>query len=758
MTQGSGDGHRFAALARWLRPSSADPAADRATQVKNLDTHAVQARTPGLSPDRPLDDPLTDRLGYAPFAQALANSIRRMEAPDGIVIALYGQWGMGKTTALNFIEHYLSEAQEGDAAPSVILRFNPWWFTGRSDLAVAYLTELQKAFRRWNLVADEARRALSSLALLVSAAPIPGAEMARGVSEVLDPGKPDVREQKRKIADALAKQTRRLVVVIDDIDRLTPGEIRELFSVIKAVADFPNTVYLLAFDKGVVGTALSTDEVDGGAYVEKIVQVPFELPIPETTALEALFLEQLETIVGDDVDPDLLNRDDLSLMLHFGLMPLMETPRDVVRLTNSLRVTYAAVRGEVNVVDFVGLEAARVFLAPLFESIRKNPEMFGAARGFTQAFRALQPADRAQFHQQWANAIKETEREPAKELAAFLFPEAAQPLDVALRRSRTGLQARRNRHITEPAFYPLYFRLSLGDEALSREQVQAMVGRSADPPAFSDALLELATETTAAERTKASIMLDELIGQASRFDAQALPELIGTLISIGDGLWIEGDEQPLVAGNDLRLWWLIQELLPRIEKDERTPVLVRAIEGSEAVAMPVRVVAALDHWYGIEEGSIREVQVAPNADEHALIDSAGVQLLERAAAERIAQAARDGQLFAAPRLSVVLARWADWASLDEVKAWMNAVRRDNDQLGQLLVAFMHTGANRDGAVVHHLNPRWLERYVDRADLVADVRRLEPSATDDAAVAVKQFFVALQMLEQGQDPDWPQRGQ
>jgi len=291
----------------------------------------------GPSPDRPLTDPTTDRLGYAPFASALARAVRQMEAPDGIVLALYGQWGLGKTTALNFIEHYLTRPIDGEAGAGelVILRFNPWLFTGRLDLAVAYLAELQKTFRRWSLVTDKARSALSTLAKVVGGAPLPGAGVAKGIGEALDPGAPDVRELKKEIADALAAQPKRLVVVIDDIDRLTPNEVRELFSVIKAVADFPNTVYLLAFDDDVVASALSVDDVDGRAYVEKIVQVPFELPAPEGEALQTLFLEQLDVIVGDDIDPDLLDAEDLGTLLHFGLMPLLTTPRDVVRLTNA---------------------------------------------------------------------------------------------------------------------------------------------------------------------------------------------------------------------------------------------------------------------------------------------------------------------------------------------------------------------------------------------------------------------------------------
>jgi predicted KAP-like P-loop ATPase len=746
---------------RLLRRSSSTAGSEQAQPVETDGAARTAERGEGsaLSPDRPLSDPATDRLGYAPFAAALAEAVRRMEAPDGIVVALYGQWGLGKTTALNFIEHYLTQHGEGGAGELVILRFNPWLFTGRMDLAVAYLAELQKTFQRWRLVADNARRALSSLAKLVSGAPVPGASMAKSLGEALDPGAPDVRELKQEIADALAAQPRRLVVVIDDIDRLTPDEIRELFSVIKAVADFPNTVYLLAFDDDVVASALSADDVDGRAYVEKIVQVPFELPIPEPAALQALFLEQLEAIVGDDVDPDLLNNEDLATLLHFGLMPLMATPRDVVRLTNSLRVTYAAVRGEVNVVDFVGLEAARIFLPQLYESVRARPEMFGAARGLEEAFRAMQADELAGFHQKWANAeaINEDKLEAAKELAGFLFPQTAQPLGIHLRRSRTVLESRRHRHVTNPDFYPLYFRLTLGDAAISRDLVAAMVERSADPAAFREALLELARETTASGRTRASFMLDELVGQAGRFEAAALAELIAVLVSVGDELWIESDDQFLGGGNDLRIWSLVEALLARINKADRAPLLVRAIEEGDSVATPVRIVASLGHWFGLEEGSIRDVQIAAGMDDSALIDSAALRQLEEAAGRRIARAAQDGQLFATPRAPLVLTRWAAWANDADVRAWVDGVRADDERLGRLLVAFLQTATTRSGEIVHRLNPRWLERYADRAALANDVRRLEPSAAGEVAVAVAQFLTELDMLERGQDPDWPQRG-
>jgi predicted KAP-like P-loop ATPase len=704
-----------------------------------------------LSPDRPLADPNTDRLGYAPFAKALATAIAGMEAPDGIVLALYGQWGLGKTTALNFIEHYLEEDGSDD---HLVLRFNPWLFTGRIDLAVIYLSELQKLFQRRKLLTKKARRALSTLSKIVGGAPVPGADVAKGIGEALDPGSPDVRELKNDVAGALRDQDKRLIVVIDDIDRLTPHEMRELFSVIKSVADFPNTVYVLAFDAGVVGEALSEAGIDGRSYIDKIVQVPFELPVPDRSALQTLLLEQLEQIVGE-VDEDLLDREDLGTMLHFALMPLLDTPRDVVRLTNSLRVTYAAVRDQVNFVDFLGLEAARIFLPPLYDSVRANPEMFGVARGLVAAVRATQRDDLARFHAGWLadEALREDRREPAKELAAWLFPETAAALETTARRSRNVIESRAARRLTSPEFYPLYFRLTLDDTVIARELVTAMIAGASDSAAFVDALLALAAEKTSSGRTRASVMLDELIGQAQKFDQEAIPGVIAELLSRGDALWIDSDEEGLGVGNDYRIWWLLEPLIDRIERGQRVELLTDAIRNSRSVSTPVRVVVSLGYAFGIEGGSIRDVQVQEGMEDRALIASAGVAELEEEAARRLGEAAVAGELLDAPSAVWVLGRWAAWTDEDTVRAWLDLVRADDDQLGRLLLAFLQRRRTRRGETRYRLNPAWFDPYVDRGKLATDVHRLQANATGDVAEAVNQYLAELEILESGGDPDY-----
>ena len=90
------------------------------------------------SADRPGIDPALDRLGYAPFAKRLAQSISGMPRAEGQVLALYGGWGFGKTTMLNYVQHYLSEIK-AENRPFVI-SFNPWWFSGRLHSQTARLT------------------------------------------------------------------------------------------------------------------------------------------------------------------------------------------------------------------------------------------------------------------------------------------------------------------------------------------------------------------------------------------------------------------------------------------------------------------------------------------------------------------------------------------------------------------------------------------------------------------------------------------
>lgn len=132
----------------------------------------------------------------------------------------------------------------------------------------------------------------------------------------------------------------------------------------RLTANFPNVIYLLSFDRIRVENALAEDGVPGRAYLEKIVQNGFELPMLPRKVLtrevaQALdfALEQIKVRLDQEVwDNTLLNI----------VVPAMKNMRDVRRLAMAVRSTAAALTDSVEVSDIVALESMRLFLPDAF--------------------------------------------------------------------------------------------------------------------------------------------------------------------------------------------------------------------------------------------------------------------------------------------------------------------------------------------------------------------------------------------------------
>ncbi len=410
--------------------------------------------------DTPLDNPKEDRLGYAPFARNLADAICKVPAEECLVFALYGQWGTGKTTSLNFVLHYINEQSKGEKP--IVVRFNPWWFSGHEEL-------LNQFFREFRLSLGKNEKFQKVVGLLTVFA-----EVISGVPEPTGIGKPigkilawllrrankdketwQIRDEIRK---ELQKQPSRILVIIDDIDRLPAEEIRSVFRVIKAIADFPKTIYLLAFDKGIVVKALeSLQGTLGQDYLEKIVQVPFDLPIPDKIALRKLFLQQLDIILSD-TSQELFDQTYFGNVFWDGIDHFLNTMRNIKRLTNALKVAYPAVKGEVNPVDFVAIETIRVFSSDIYQLMRTNPDMFA---GYTDSNSYPKIDDIKPFHNQWFEKIPEEDRQAIKKLLMRIFPKLEAVFGGTHYGGHWTSTWRKQLRICSAEVFPVYFRLAV---------------------------------------------------------------------------------------------------------------------------------------------------------------------------------------------------------------------------------------------------------------------------------------------------------
>lgn len=351
---------------------------------------------PLLLTDVPSDE---DALGFKPHASNLAAMLLKQQFPDAsFVVGIEGVWGEGKSTFIKFLKKRFSETQSGEVPP-VVVDFNPWWFESPEKIMTHLLDSM---LGQADKLDAEARDLLIKLAEIVkdnnqgvekftnSLLYVNGFLGAGGVAaasngywvgvalalvlSVLAKIIHDCLQKNRVISDSLSgkkkalsekfsKNRQKLVVVIDDIDRLSHEEIRHVFRAIKGILDLPNVIYVVAYDRTIVASALDAVHANmGEAYLEKIIQYPYVLPKPHALAYQNYVLGILAMVL----DVPAKNLDEHSVRMIVGAF--LPVPRSVKRLCATLLdfKFYSSDCVDINPVDYLFLEAVRLYDRTLY--------------------------------------------------------------------------------------------------------------------------------------------------------------------------------------------------------------------------------------------------------------------------------------------------------------------------------------------------------------------------------------------------------
>ena len=399
----------------------------------------------GILSDRPIEDPEADAFGRTSFARAIATALVLPPASPSIVVAVEGEWGSGKTSVINMAAHFLAS----DPANPHIVRLDSWLLAGSEAVVQSFLTQFAAALGQEDPSGRAARaaekllrfsRLMTPLRLIPGVEPIANiakdilastGESAKAYAEL---SRLDLQKRKEEVANALRDIDHPIVVILDDLDRLDPEETRQVFRLVKAVADFERVAYLLAYDPTPVHKALSFgDSYDGATYLEKIVQVSYPLPIPSFLGLRAYLRGRLNSLL-ETQNLESFERTRLEeLMSTGGLAQALRHPRDANRLVNRLSISIPPTRGEVNAADVVAFEAIALRFPSVADAIRRRPFEFisgwfphDQALAVDYLSRFLRKPDQAPEPPEWKQRILEAEppevRRSLIALLEFLFP------------------------------------------------------------------------------------------------------------------------------------------------------------------------------------------------------------------------------------------------------------------------------------------------------------------------------------------------
>lgn len=672
--------------------------------------------------DRPIQTKIDDFLGRTRFSKDLGKSIASWSEKESLVIALYGRWGSGKSSAINLMKEDISNSDLQDKITTI--EFNPWLVSDMHNLTNHFFNELAKELElkfdseKDKKIAQKLRlysqllnfspdksllielqsKVLLGLGIVsISSSQISQwlglsqgwingifftfgfifllIELFKGtlsnVSEFFEHRSKEktIIELKEEIRKELLTRKKKLLIIIDDIDRLNQQEIREIFRLVRINADFPNTVYLLSFDRSIIEQNLEEQAgVSGKDYLEKIVQVNFDIPVAPPTKIAKFLFSELDRIL-DNLPKEVKryfdnNNPHWTNVYHSGYKNFFQNIRDVKRYSSSLEFNLSLMNQEeileVNPIDFMAIEAIRVFAPDWYEFMKSKKEMF------TSTSRDVRNRDENPTKIELEKEIQKLPlamQESIRLLIRRLFPQidGIYQYGYSTYGGEWHSEWSKELRICSAINFNSYFTLIPGgdDEELSQLEIYSILASAKTIDSLEETIKNYI------ENNKIRKVLTRIQDYTSDFKyipQENVPNIVQVLFDLSD---IIPDEKFgfFDFGSDMDAMRIVHQLLKRdSDKQRNYEILKSSIRGSKGLYGPIQRIS-------IESSRIEKGK----PEEELSIPSGNIKELQHLCLDKIKYFRTEGKLLDNKKLLSILYRWKEW---DDDRVWEKFIQQD----------------------------------------------------------------------------------
>lgn len=694
-----------------------------------LNAEAARTEPPdgGIGAEAPIRSASEDRLRRADFANRIATVLSELSLREGRVFAIRGGWGFGKSSLKNLITEKLDAGSEG----ANWLDFNPWQWGDGDAIARALFGQIAdrlggehskaalaraEALRRYGAILTGTGTPLKEVGssshtistMLTNASVIfvassigfhlPTAATVAVALAFLSIGTPLLgrvlshlgrdrgREPLDKVREALEIRLRELdrplVVFVDDIDRLEPEQIRMLLRQVKANANLPNIVFVLLFQPSIVERALDpVADDDGRAFLEKIVQVNFDLPSVPVSIVYRTFLEELSKLAGPyATESNGLTHKRWGNALIGCIQPLLQNMRDARRLISSIAVHLplhaAGDVFEVNIVDFLLLESLRVFEPDLHNALFQERGLVlqeGRYQGYGRREADKIPAERL------LEMVSEERRSIARLALKDLFPTLEWAFGGTAYADGFHLKWLTAKRVCSGRYFPRYFELQTAAGEISERRFVEFLEATATEDRLAAAIVDI----------EADGLLSSLV---ARFDesvdrlpvenaAVLLPGMFGIAQKFAGQRDVGFFNSPWITA-----WRATSCFLKRVPEGVRGGLALEALRQTKALSIAAILIHLSDPANRKEDEN--------DAFDPAL-DLVTVEAMKAEWLRLMRSRAADGDALVAEQdLVPMLYRWRDYAgSFEEPREWIVEAIRSDEGFANMATRMMSQGTS-----------------------------------------------------------------
>lgn len=750
--------------------------------------------TAEFSVDRPINSASEDLLGRRPFAEAIAAAISSWRDEQSLVVALYGPWGCGKSSIKNMVVEVIEGLPQDRRL--TVLPFNAWNFSGQEGLIEAFFRETagvleikdkskegKRTAAQWRSISIFFRVVGSASAaakpfieaLLYAAAPLTlgtiawttvgwtfglitsiGAftlafacskylgDLSAHISDWLQARaelqQSTLDDKRRELASSLRKRATPLLVVIDDIDRLTATEIQLIFRLVKANLDLPNVAYLLLFQRDIVERALEQlSPISGRDFLEKVVLAGFDVPAIEQGQLEKVLADGINKILESSKVSVPFSHERWVDVFVPGIRHYFKTLRNVYRFLSSLRFHLSLLTAEgsfeVDIVDLIALETLRLF----------EPDVYRGAQIAKNELTGRISPDRLSGTDKTAeNHVRKTvehlvevatseHKEHVKEIIEQLFPPTAWVFNSFAFGSNYQQEWFRDRRICSFDVFDRYFLLRIPDRDISHTEIKTVLNNAGNRERL------VTTLRMFLDQGRLTTLLNRLDAYKEEIDIAVAEQFITGLLDVGDELPETPPDfleiSPADYASRVIYWYLRQEK----DAAKRAQVLRSSIEKSNGLFLPTLVV-------GREENR--------KQSEDRLVGDTDLDVLKSLCLRKIQECAANNTLGEKSRLIGILYSWQHWGDESESKAWVEKFIRSGGVVTFLKAALHQTTSLTVNHYAQKITEKIPMHYIEdfvAADTVDEaVKSVNLSQLDERGLkAISEWQETLQRKKFGE---------
>jgi hypothetical protein len=548
------------------------------------------------------DDPIQtwaeDALGRASMIDNISAKIMIARNP---VIGVFGKFGSGKTSILNLLREHLK-------GKAIVVSFTTWLPGSQETLSAYLLADIANECRKHYLVPGMSKSARRLANALSRAVPL-----LQGYSE-LSPA-PTQRDDIESMKTALTRLPKRVVVLLDELDRMEKKEILTLLKVIRGISTLPNLSFVCALDLDeVVRIVKKVVNAENTTYFDKFFPISVPVPLIDSEALEnagvqrlVRAFEQRNWFANESEKEEF--RGQLAGIWKERIALACPNLRAIGLLANDAGTAASLLKGEVNPIDLILIEMLHRFFPTVYGIVSRNSLTLTGGDSWLKGGEYHSDGEKKVLRERLLEDIggaepDATRRDFVDRVLRALFPRYSQLADAPGAWSQNKREAKEDdRRVRESSMFPAYFRYELPESVFSSVELGAFLLRIRNASG-EDAQRRIFLEELGSLE-KGSLKRDDFLRKLSEAAATA-PAVDGrTLVRLAMGAADKYSYDSFFtafgeAGHVLRM---VLGVAKNLHRSERAPFLAACITEAADDTMAFRILTRLSgRWNDFDLG------------------------------------------------------------------------------------------------------------------------------------------------------------